>query len=250
MTPHDLDPSRESGQTRQTREPRMAQAPGEPGGSRGPRGPEDPGGPNPWPNPDYPGGEDPTVQPVPSGLTRAVDEADAFSRDARTAVIGLGANLGNRLETLQGAVDALADTPGVRVTAVSPVYETDPWGVPSGSQPDYFNAVVLLRTVLPPLVLLERAHAVEEAFHRVRTERWGPRTIDVDIVTYEGTVSDDPALTLPHPRAHERAFVLAPWYDLDPAAVLPGHGPVADLLAAVGRESVRQRPDVELHLPE
>jgi 2-amino-4-hydroxy-6-hydroxymethyldihydropteridine diphosphokinase len=165
-------------------------------------------------------------------------------------VIALGGNLGNRLETLQGAVDALEDTPGVRVKAVSPVYETEPWGVPAGSQPAYFNAVVLVRTTLPPSALLERAQAIEEAFFRVRTERWGPRTIDVDIVSYDTAVSDDPELTLPHPRAHERAFVLVPWYDVDPAAAVPGRGPVAELLAAVGREGVRRREDVELRLPE
>lgn len=87
----------------------------------------------------------------------------------------------------------------MRVRAVSPVYETEPWGVEPGSQPSYFNAVVLVRTSLPPSALLERGHAIEEAYLRVRTERWGPRTIDVDIVTYQDVVSDDPELTLPHP---------------------------------------------------
>lgn len=193
---------------------------------------------------------DPTSQPVPASVVARVDAADSTLQNPKTAVIALGSNLGNRLETLQGAVDALEDTPGVRVRSVSPVYETEPWGVEPGSQPPYFNAVVLIRTTLPPESLLERGHAIEEAFRRVRTERWGPRTIDVDIVAYEGVVSDDPTLTLPHPRAHERAFVLVPWYDVDPAAVLPGRGPVADLAAAVGSAGVRRRTDVELHLPE
>ncbi|MFG1809975.1 2-amino-4-hydroxy-6-hydroxymethyldihydropteridine diphosphokinase [Streptomyces sp. NPDC049040] len=193
---------------------------------------------------------DPTVQPVPASVVAAVDAADSTLHNPRTAVIALGGNLGNRLETLQGAVDALEDTPGVRVKAVSPVYETEPWGVDPGSQPGYFNAVVLIRTTLPPVALLERAHAIEEAFLRVRTERWGPRTIDVDIIAYQGVVSDDPVLTLPHPRAHERAFVLVPWYDVDPSAVVPGRGPVAELLAAVGRQGVQRRDDVELRLPE
>jgi 2-amino-4-hydroxy-6-hydroxymethyldihydropteridine diphosphokinase len=84
----------------------------------------------------------------------------------------------------------------------------------------------------------------------VRDERWGARTLDVDIVTYADVVSDDPVLTLPHPRAHERAFVLAPWHDLDPEAQLPGHGPVADLLDAVTRAGVTPRADLELRLPE
>ncbi|WP_327290591.1 2-amino-4-hydroxy-6-hydroxymethyldihydropteridine diphosphokinase [Streptomyces sp. NBC_01198] len=193
---------------------------------------------------------DPTVQPVPASVVAAVDAADSTLQNPKTAVIALGGNLGNRLENLQGAVDALEDTPGVRVKAVSPVYETEPWGVDPRSQPGYFNAVVLIRTTLPPASLLERAHAIEEAYLRVRGERWGPRTIDVDIVAYQGAVSDDPALTLPHPRAHERAFVLVPWYDIDPAAVVPGRGPVAELLATVDRQGVQRRDDVELRLPE
>ncbi|MEV7688257.1 2-amino-4-hydroxy-6-hydroxymethyldihydropteridine diphosphokinase [Streptomyces bungoensis] len=197
-----------------------------------------------------PGHSDPTVQPVPASVVEQVDAADTTLSNPKPAVISIGSNLGNRLETLQGAVDALEDTPGVRVKAVSPVYETEPWGVEPGSQPSYFNAVVVLKTTLPPSSLLERAHAVEEAFHRVRDERWGPRTLDVDIVAYAGVTSDDPRLTLPHPRAHERAFVLAPWHDVDPQAQLPGRGPVADLLTAVTRDGVEARRDLELRLPE
>ncbi|MFI6337926.1 2-amino-4-hydroxy-6-hydroxymethyldihydropteridine diphosphokinase [Streptomyces sp. NPDC050535] len=196
------------------------------------------------------GQSDPTVQPVPASVTEQVDAADTTLHNPRRAVISLGSNLGNRLETLQGAIDALEDTPGVRVKAVSPVYETEPWGVAPDSQPTYFNAVVVLRTTLPPSSLLERAHAVEEAFHRVREENWGPRTIDVDIVAYADVVSDDPVLTLPHPYAHERAFVLAPWHDVEPEAQLPGRGAVAQLLAAVARDGVAPRADLELRLPE
>ncbi|WP_282696691.1 2-amino-4-hydroxy-6-hydroxymethyldihydropteridine diphosphokinase [Streptomyces sp. CC208A] len=193
---------------------------------------------------------DPTVQPVPASVVATVDAADTTLSNPRWAVVALGANLGNRLENLQGAVDALADTPGLRVKAVSPVYETEPWGVEPGTQPSYLNAVALLKTTLPPSSLLERAQAVEEAFLRVRDERWGARTLDVDIITYADVVSDDPVLTLPHPRAHQRAFVLAPWHDMDPEAQLPGHGAVADLLAAVDRAGVTPRPDLELRLPE
>ncbi|MFG3247498.1 2-amino-4-hydroxy-6-hydroxymethyldihydropteridine diphosphokinase [Streptomyces sp. NPDC048187] len=196
------------------------------------------------------GPSDPTVQPVPASVIEQVDAADTTLSNPKRAVIALGANLGNRLETLQGAIDALEDTPGVRVKGVSPVYETEPWGVAPDSQPSYFNAVVIVKTTLPPSSLLERAHAVEEAFHRVRDERWGPRTLDVDIVAYAEVVSDDPQLTLPHPRAHERAFVLAPWLDVDPEAALPGQGRVADLLAAVTREGVAPRAGLELRLPE
>lgn len=193
---------------------------------------------------------DPTVQPVPAAVVAAVDAADTTLSNPRWAVIALGANLGNRLENLQGAVDALGDTPGLRVKVVSPVYETEPWGVEPDSQPSYLNAVALVKTTLPPSSLLERAQAVEEAFLRVRDERWGARTLDVDIITYADVVSDDPVLTLPHPRAHQRAFVLAPWHDADPEAQLPGHGPVAALLAAVDRAGVTPRTDLELRLPE
>ena len=146
-------------------------------------------------------------------------------------VIALGSNLGDRLGHLQAAVDSLAATEGVRVTAVSPVYQTDPVGGPD--QPDYFNAVLLADTTLAPAGVLAAAHAVEAARERTREVRWGPRTLDVDIISYGGLVSDDPVLTLPHPRAHERAFVLVPWHDVDPAAELPGHGPVAGLIAGL-----------------
>ncbi|MFF2999652.1 2-amino-4-hydroxy-6-hydroxymethyldihydropteridine diphosphokinase [Streptomyces sp. NPDC057950] len=196
------------------------------------------------------GHSDPTVQPVPASVVERVDAADTTLQNPKRAVLSLGSNLGNRLETLQGAVDALEDTPGVRIKGVSPVYETQPWGVEPGSQPTYLNAVVVLKTTLPPSSLLERAHAVEEAFDRVRDERWGARTIDVDIVAYADVVSDDPVLTLPHPHAHERAFVLAPWHDVEPEAQLPGRGPVAQLLAGVGQDDVTPRADLELHLPE
>ncbi|MER5292044.1 2-amino-4-hydroxy-6-hydroxymethyldihydropteridine diphosphokinase [Streptomyces pharetrae] len=196
------------------------------------------------------GPTDPTVQPVPAAVVEKVDAADTTLHNPQRAVLSLGSNLGNRLETLQGAVDALEDTPGVRIKAVSPVYETEPWGVEPGSQPSYFNAVVVVKTTLPPSSLLERAHAIEEAFNRVRDERWGPRTLDVDIVAYADLVSDDPELTLPHPRAHERAFVLAPWHDVDPGAQVPGRGPVAGLLGTITREGVAPRADLELRLPE
>ncbi|WP_436737511.1 2-amino-4-hydroxy-6-hydroxymethyldihydropteridine diphosphokinase [Streptomyces sp. BBFR102] len=197
-----------------------------------------------------PNTSDPTVQPVPASVVEQVDAADVTLSNPKTAVISLGSNLGNRLETLQGAVDALEDTPGLRVKAVSPVYETEPWGVQPGSQPSYFNAVAVIRTTLPPGSLLERAQAVEEAFHRVRDERWGPRTLDVDIVAYAGVVSADPELTLPHPHAHERAFVLAPWHDVDPEAQLPGHGSVDELLSGLAGDGLTRREDLELRLPE
>jgi 2-amino-4-hydroxy-6-hydroxymethyldihydropteridine diphosphokinase len=143
-------------------------------------------------------------------------------------------------------VDAIAGLPEVQVMAVSPVYETVPVGGPP--QPDYLNAVLLARTTLPSRTLLDRLHEVEAAFSRVREVRWGPRTLDIDIITVEGELSADPELTLPHPRAHERAFVLAPWHDVDPEAVLPGHGPVAALLARTDASGVR-RSGIELTVP-
>jgi 2-amino-4-hydroxy-6-hydroxymethyldihydropteridine diphosphokinase len=152
-------------------------------------------------------------------------------------VLSLGSNLGDRRDILQGAVAAVAALPALTVTAVSRAYETAPVGGPA--QPGYLNAVVLAQTTLAPRDLLKHVNEIEAAFARVRAVRWGPRTLDIDIITYEGVTSDDPQLTLPHPRAHERAFVLAPWHDADPAAELPGHGRVTDLLAAAGESGIR-----------
>jgi 2-amino-4-hydroxy-6-hydroxymethyldihydropteridine diphosphokinase len=144
-------------------------------------------------------------------------------------------------------VDALAATPGLAITAVSPVYETAPVGGPE--QPDYLNAVVVAETSRPATDLLGRAHAIEAAAQRIRAERWGPRTLDVDIIAYGEEVSRDPVLTLPHPRAQERAFVLAPWHDADPGAILPGQGRVAALLAALPCGGVQRRDDMVLRRP-
>jgi 2-amino-4-hydroxy-6-hydroxymethyldihydropteridine diphosphokinase len=162
-------------------------------------------------------------------------------------VLALGSNLGDRQDILQGAVDAIAGLPGTRVTAVSPVYETVPVGGPA--QPDYLNAVVLADVAGPARELLDRLHEIEAAFDRVRVVRWGPRTLDLDVIDFGGERSDDPELTLPHPRAHERAFVLAPWRDVDPDAALPGHGPVAGLLATADRSGLR-RASLSLVIPE
>jgi 2-amino-4-hydroxy-6-hydroxymethyldihydropteridine diphosphokinase len=162
-------------------------------------------------------------------------------------VLALGSNLGDRQDILQGAVDAIVGLPGVRVTAVSPVYETVPVGGPA--QPDYLNAIVLADAARPARELLDRLHEIEAAFDRVRMVRWGPRTLDIDVIDFGGERSDDPELTLPHPRAHERAFVLGPWRDVDPDAALPGRGPVADLLAEADRSGLR-RSDLSLVIPE
>jgi 2-amino-4-hydroxy-6-hydroxymethyldihydropteridine diphosphokinase len=159
-------------------------------------------------------------------------------------VLALGSNLGDRLANLQGGVDALCAEPGLEGIAVSPVYETAPVGGPE--QPDFLNAVLVAATWMPASAVLRRGQAAEEALGRLRGERWGPRTLDVDVIVYGDQNSSDPDLTLPHPRAHERAFVLAPWHDVQPGAVIPGRGRVADLLAAVGTAGVRRRRDASL----
>jgi dihydroneopterin aldolase/2-amino-4-hydroxy-6-hydroxymethyldihydropteridine diphosphokinase len=161
------------------------------------------------------------------------------------AVLALGTNLGDREGTLRSAVAALAEVDGVEVTAVSPVVETGPVGGPD--QPDYLNAVVLVATTLSPRGLLAAAHDVEDRHGRERVERWGPRTLDVDVVDYDQLAVTADDLHLPHPRAAGRAFVLAPWLAVDPAAAVPDAGPVKQLLdRAPDRDGVRPRPDVTL----
>lgn len=162
------------------------------------------------------------------------------------AALALGSNVGDSSATLQGAVDALAAAPGVEVLAVSHVVETDPVGGPD--QDDYLNAVVLVATSLEPLRLLDVAQGVEEMFGRTREVRWGPRTLDVDLLAFDDLVLASERLDLPHPRAHERGFVLVPWFDVDPEGVIPGRGCIAELLRNVDREGVRPS-DVVLVVP-
>ena len=166
----------------------------------------------------------------------------------RRCVIAIGSNLGERLNNLQGAVNSLADTPEVWVTAVSPVYETAPVDAPEGSR-DFLNAVVLADTTLSARTLLERALAVEDAYGRERTtERHAPRTLDVDLIVVGDRRANDAELVLPHPKAHERAFVLAPWNDVEPDAELLDQGPVAELLAKATEQTVTRRDDLSLNL--
>lgn len=150
------------------------------------------------------------------------------------AVVAIGGNLGDRVATFRSAVQALAEADGVEVMAVSTPIESV--AVRTGGEdpeaPGYLNAVALVRTTLAPRELLALLHAVEDAHGRERAERWGDRTLDLDLVDYAGMRSASDDLTLPHPQAHERPFVLGPWAEVDPDAVLPGHGRVADLLAA------------------
>ncbi|MEA9984929.1 2-amino-4-hydroxy-6-hydroxymethyldihydropteridine diphosphokinase [Subtercola sp. RTI3] len=151
------------------------------------------------------------------------------------AVVALGSNLGEREQTLRDAVREIDAVDGVIVDAVSSLYETDalkPDGVDLDA-PSYLNAVALVRSALPPRELLVALQAIELAHDRVREEHWGDRTLDLDIVTFAGLQQHDETLTLPHPLAFERAFVLVPWHEIEPAAELPGHGPIAALLAAL-----------------
>ena len=152
----------------------------------------------------------------------------------------MGGNLGSVRATLDRAVAAFCDGGEVRLLARSSDYRTPPWGV--SDQPAFVNLCLVVATDLGPHVLLDRARRIETAFgrNRAQEQRWGPRTLDIDVITVSGERSDDPELILPHPRAHERAFVLAPWHDIDPLAELPGRGPVADLLAGVDAAGIRR----------
>ena len=170
-------------------------------------------------------------------------------RPIRRAVVALGSNLGERLTSLQGAVHALADTPDVWLTGVSPIYETEPVDAPPGSE-TFLNAVVLLDTTLAASRLLDRCHAIEDAFGRERGEevRNAPRTLDVDVIVVGDRRRNDEVMQLPHPRASERAFVLQPWYDVEPDAEIPDAGTVADLLKRSDRSGLKKREDLVLQV--
>jgi 2-amino-4-hydroxy-6-hydroxymethyldihydropteridine diphosphokinase len=153
-------------------------------------------------------------------------------------VLSLGGNLGDRVGTLRAALVALKEH---GLVARSMLYETPPWG--PVEQSPFLNAIAVVRGDRDAAGWLALAHELEAAAGRTRDVRWGPRTLDVDVVTVtadDGTPvrSDEPGLTLPHPRAHERAFVLVPWLSLDPTATIPGHGRVADLVAALPADDV------------
>jgi dihydroneopterin aldolase/2-amino-4-hydroxy-6-hydroxymethyldihydropteridine diphosphokinase len=156
-------------------------------------------------------------------------------RLADPVVIALGANLGDRAATLTRAIEVLDLMPDITVTGRSPRIETVPMTPdgPDPARPGYLNQVITLRTALPAVELLAMLHAVEHAFGRQRGEVWADRTLDLDLITYGAALIRTAALTVPHPRAHERDFVLRPWLALDPDAVLPGHGPVRELLSRI-----------------
>lgn len=163
-------------------------------------------------------------------------------------VFGLGSNQGDSVEILQAAVDRLAETPNLILVDVSPVYLTVPVG--NVDQPDFYNLVVIADSTLEPVTLLERASAIEQAYGRYRDpdNAGGPRTLDIDLIMVGQRTSDTDRLKLPHPRAHERAFVLVPWLDIDPRASLP-EGRVDDLIATMDTSGVRRLDDVRIVKP-
>lgn len=186
-----------------------------------------------------------TETPTPYELD--ADTMTGGMRPIRQAVLSIGSNLGDRIGRLQGAVAALEDTPEVTVVAVSSVYETEPVGAPEGSG-KFLNAVVLIDTTLTVRTLLERALAIEAAFGRERYEPGAPRTLDVDIIVVGERIANDDNLILPHPRAHERGFVLVPWAEIDPEGEIPGRGFVLDLVESVDSSGVLRREDLEIIL--
>lgn len=181
----------------------------------------------------------------------AVVDADTLTGDLRPlrrAALALGSNLGDRLEFLQAAVDALTDSSEIVPVAVSSVYETEPVGGPA-EQPPFLNAVLVVDTTLSPRSLMERCLAAEDAFGRTREVPKGPRTLDVDVLAVgDRTVTDDD-LQVPHPRLTERAFVLIPWAEVDPEFSVPGVGKVAELASGVSKSGVERVSDAVLELP-
>ena len=161
---------------------------------------------------------------------------------ARRAWVGLGGNVGDVSACFASAMGMLEASDGVEVVRVSRRYRTPAWGVTD--QPDFINAVAELATTLPPLELLALLQATERAHgrDRAREQRWGPRTLDLDLLAMEGVVLDTAVLQLPHPRFAERAFVLVPWVEIAPELDVPGVGSIADLAAAVDRSGIEAIP--------
>lgn len=154
-------------------------------------------------------------------------------------VLAFGANLGDRGETIRAAQKEIAALPGVANFRSSSLHETVALTLagPDPTAPAYLNCVALLDTTIPAEELLRQLQEIEQAHGRTRETRWGPRTLDIDIIQYGGKAIKTETLTVPHPRAHEREFVLAPWLEIDPQAVLLGRGLVARLLAALRKQS-------------
>lgn len=162
-------------------------------------------------------------------------------RPISKVVLSLGSNMGDSAAILQEAVEYLGETPDLMIVDVSPVYQTKPVGVLE--QDDFLNLVVVAESTLEPLTILDRAAAIEENFGRTRELRHGPRTLDIDVIMVGKRISEDD-IELPHPRAHERAFVLVPWLDIDPNGEIAGHGPIAELIDDVDVSGILRRDDI------
>jgi 2-amino-4-hydroxy-6-hydroxymethyldihydropteridine diphosphokinase len=162
------------------------------------------------------------------------------------SVLSIGGNLGERVDTLRSAVSAIAALSGVDLVEISPVYETPPWG--PVEQPDFLNAVLVVEVsdTLTSLEFLHSLQTIENQHGRTRDVHWGPRTLDIDIVTFGDEVSDVPELVLPHPHAHEREFVLVPWLDIDGGAEIQGRGSIGTLIESLDPSAVTRRPDLSL----
>ena len=160
------------------------------------------------------------------------------------ACVGLGGNVGEVARTLSDAVLALAALPGSRLLRASRVYRTPAWG--QRNQPDFLNAAATLETTLRPRQLLDALLGIEQRFGRERaadgSDRWGPRTLDLDLLLYGDAIVDEPGLQVPHPHLHERAFALVPLAEIAPDAVIPGHGSVRAALAALDADGIEAIP--------
>ena len=163
------------------------------------------------------------------------------SNPLHRAFIGLGGNLDSPKSRVQGAFDALGTLPGVRLLACSSLYASSPVGLTE--QPDFINAVALIETTLAPQALLNALLDLERAAGRVRLARFGPRTLDIDILLYDDCIIDEPGLSIPHPRMHERAFVLKPLLEIAPEASIPGRGAAREYLAQVMNQHCERLDD-------
>lgn len=164
---------------------------------------------------------------------------------ANTAYLGIGTNIGNRLKWIEQAIESLQATEGINVSRISKVYETSP--VDYLDQPDFYNLVCEIQTDLTPLQLLYQVQQIEQKLKRVRKIRFGPRTIDIDILLYDEQIIQKPELTIPHPRMQNRAFVLIPLFELAPSMVIPSiQQPIAALLEQLPTDQIVRKADEQL----
>ena len=165
---------------------------------------------------------------------------------SRQVVLAIGSNLGDRFGYLQGAINKLCDF-GMKVIAVSPVYETAPWG--PVSQDDYLNCVVIVETSQSLREVMNDGQLIEHFYQRTRDIKWGPRTLDIDVIAAGRECSSEPDLVIPHPYAHLRAFVIVPWLDVQPDADILGQGSLAHIIRNIDASSVHLRSDLVIEVP-